>query len=266
MRNATAVLAATVVLLQVPAQAEVLEFDATLSIESLETLFPPPPGYNGAFGTLAPGHGIASVTALGAITGFAQLSGFTGVVAVGDIGTDGIFDLWEIDVGGIGSPFFSGSPLHGTLALLMGDARRIVGHFPTSSTPTTLTWFHTRNRTLGPGLGGTFTTALTPSTTVRVEFGTWTTGMLSLTNLTPVLPGFTSPTVAGYDARSAGGLGVLQMVTPIRINASPPILRNGAFGVLRIEFLPEPASVVMLLSGTCFLLVLGRHRIAKSGR
>ena len=44
MREATAVLAATIVLLGAPAQAEVLEFDATLSIESLETLFPPAPG------------------------------------------------------------------------------------------------------------------------------------------------------------------------------------------------------------------------------
>lgn len=266
MRNATAVLAATIVLLAAPAQAELLEFDATLSIESLETLFPPPGGFNGAFGTLPPGHGVASVTSLGAITGFVGVSGLSGVVRVGDLGTDAIFDLWEIDIGGIGSPVFSGAPLHGPLALLMGDARRIAGSTPRPSTLTTLTWFHTRNGTLGPGLGGTFTTALTPSTTLRVEFGTWTTGMLTLTNLFPVLTGLTSPTVAGFDARTAGGLGVLQMVTPIRISTSPPILRHGAFGVLRIEFLPEPASVVMLLSGACFLVVLGRHRIAKSGR
>jgi hypothetical protein len=264
VRNATALLAATLVLLAARAQGELLEFDATLSIESLETLFPQPPGSNDAFGTLAPGHGVASVTSSGGITGFTQVSGLSGVVAVGDLGTDAIFDYWEIDVGGIGSPFFSGAPLHGSLALLMGDARRIVG-FPLS-TATTLTWFHTRSQTLGPGLGGTFTTAWTPSTTVRVEFGTWTTGMLTLTNLHPVPTGLTSPALTGFDARTAGGLGVLQMVTPIRINASPPIFRLGAFGVLRIEFLPEPASGVMLLSAVCFLLVLARHRIAKEGR
>jgi len=260
------VLAATLGLLATQAHGELLEFDATLSIESLETLFPPPPGYNGAFGTLAPGHGIASVTSFGAISAFVELSGLSGMVTVGDIGTDAIFDLWEIDVGGVGSPILSGTPLHGPLALFLGDARRRVGAFPVGSTPTTLTWFHTRNGTLGPGLGGTFVTALTPSTSVRVEFGTWTTGMLTLTSLFPVLSGLTTPTIAGFDARTVGGLGVLQLVTPIRINTSPPIQRTGAFGVLQIHFLPEPASAVMLFSGVCFLLVLGRHRIAKSGR
>ena len=267
LRRAAAAFAAVAALGAVSAGhagAELLEFDATLSIESVESLFPPAPGFNtGPFQyALSPGHGFAHRTPMGGLDAFTDVTGLTGVVTVGDIGTDVSQDFWQFEVRGLGSPALSGVPLRGPLPLLLGEAR----HFTTNPTGTeTATFLQTRNGTLGPGLGGSITSSSPGVFSFRADFGTWIAGPLTLTGV-EAPQGITSPMVTGFDQRTPGGLGTLQVVTAIRHETlgSSPLFpagsQSGALAVLRLEFVPEPARFVMLTWGALLLFALGRRR------
>jgi len=278
-RRTAVVISALIALLAPPASAERLEFNATLSIESIETLFPPAPGQNSGpfFNTVPPGHGYANVTPAGGITALLGVTGLTGTVRVGDLGTDAIFNFWELEIDGIGSPSFAGAPLKGPMPLFVGDVRNL-----SLMANQTAPIFATQNGTIGPGLGGVFisTSPGTPGTgpptgpfTFRAEYGTWTTGMLTLPNLVHPTFGATSPMATGFDQRTAGGLGMLQMVTPMSHETTgrfflplPSGYRGGAFAVLGLEFIPEPARFVLLTSGALFLCALGQSRRRASGK
>lgn len=259
---------AGVALFTPPAHAELLEFNATLSIESIATLFPPAPGQNSgpSMNTVSPGHGFASVSPAGGISGFQALTGLSGTVRVGDLGTDATQDFWEVEIEGVSAPAFTGVPLHGPMALFVGDAlHRRVSVTQTSSTQVA-TFLRTRGGSIGIGLGGFFSSSSPPPNefSFTAEFGTWTTGALTLTDLQYIGP--TSPTTAGFDQRTAGGLGFLQLVTPIRHETagSSPLFpagnRNGAFARLRLEFVPEPARFVMFAWGASLLFFAARQR------
>jgi hypothetical protein len=67
----------------------------------------------------------------------------------------------------------------------------------------------------------------------------------------------------GYDNRTSQGGGTIQLVTPHLINwmVSPNIVQWGAIGVLRLQFVPEPSSGLLLFAGAGLLGALYRRRV-----
>jgi hypothetical protein len=64
----------------------------------------------------------------------------------------------------------------------------------------------------------------------------------------------------GYDNRTSQGRGKIQLVTPHLIRWGGGA-RWGAIGVLRLEFVPEPSSGLLLLAGAGLLGVLYRRHV-----
>jgi len=113
---------------------------------------------------------------------------------------------------------------------------------------------------VGVCLGGSITPYSVP-----VRFGRWTTGNVQLTGiLTSTFGGGTTTiSLSGFDARSAQGLGTLQLVTPLQIGPHPAAPMSGAMGgfaVLELQFVPEPASLALLGFGALAVFVLGCRR------
>jgi hypothetical protein len=91
----------------------------------------------------------------------------------------------------------------------------------------------------------------------------WTTGKV---NVYAFGDYFANPTFfpeylyrTGYDNRTSQGGGTIQLVTPHLINWQGT-LQFAAIGVLRLEFVPEPSSGLVLLAGAGLLGVLYRQR------
>ncbi len=112
------------------------------------------------------------------------------------------------------------------------------------------------------------TTVMTyPSASVRGW--PWTTGMVRVfaygDNLAYpyyYFPEYLSRT--GYDNRTSQGGGTIQLVTPHLINFLLPVsgtIQWGVIGVLRLQFVPEPSSGLLLLAGAGLLGVLYRRRV-----
>ena len=87
----------------------------------------------------------------------------------------------------------------------------------------------------------------------------WTTGRVNVYAFGDYLsnpsffPEYLSRT--GYDNRTSQGGGTIQLVTPQLINWQGA-LQFGAIGVLRLEFVPEPSSGLVLLAGAGLLCML----------
>jgi hypothetical protein len=64
----------------------------------------------------------------------------------------------------------------------------------------------------------------------------------------------------GYDNRTSQGVGTIQLVTPHLTDWITSDLQSAAIGVLRLEFAPEPPSVLILLAGAGLLGALYRRR------
>ncbi len=76
----------------------------------------------------------------------------------------------------------------------------------------------------------------------------WTTGPVAISGITTQTPGgafVNTVTLSGSDARTAGHRGTLQLVSPVRILTN--FTGNlPAYGLLRLEFVPEPGTAVLL--------------------
>jgi hypothetical protein len=245
-----------------PARAELLEFSGTLSITHIPFLTAGYPlGTQGSFAHTGSGVGVSSSTP-NRVTGFVGVSGFTGT---GTSFVNGTFQpptLWRFRVTGIGSPDFSGAPfsgapLHGPLA--------VRGFLSVTNTPNASPLYTdfftaplTANGTAGLGLGGTV---------ANLRFGQWTAGLVALQGVATSYSGTRSTTLSrsGFDARTAGGAGSLQLVTPIRIQASSGALDRGGFAVLELQFAPEPDRLLLLGSGATVLALLGARRHQRGG-
>jgi hypothetical protein len=88
----------------------------------------------------------------------------------------------------------------------------------------------------------------------------WTTGTVSIT-----AHARSPQTVAkrqGYDNRTPGGLGTVQLVSPVITRWRQPQrnLESGGIATLRLVFLPEPGKWVLLAAGLSLLAVLHRFR------
>lgn len=70
---------------------------------------------------------------------------------------------------------------------------------------------------------------------------------------------------SGIGASSAAApSGVVRLVTPIVVNTSIGSLPTlPAFGILDLHFIPEPGTMVLLISGLVSLAVVGRRRMGR---
>jgi hypothetical protein len=89
----------------------------------------------------------------------------------------------------------------------------------------------------------------------------WTTGEVTVT-ATGRGPNKTIERRAGYDNRTAGGKGAVQLVTPVITRWNQPSLNfeTGGVGILRLEFVPEPGKWMLLVAGLSTLAVVYRAR------
>ncbi len=91
--------------------------------------------------------------------------------------------------------------------------------------------------------------------------GVWTTGptTVSIVN-SRQSPTFARHSAQGYDNRSVSGGGRIQFVTPIRIVSQLDRYELPAFGIMTLEFVPEPAALVALAAGALGLFAVARSR------
>jgi hypothetical protein len=110
------------------------------------------------------------------------------------------------------------------------------------------------------GVGGT--ALATAAVNLTVVGAPWTTGTAMLTGLgsvATIMGSAQGPASAPGSTALPGG--TLSLVTPILIHANiTPDGPIGAYAVLRLEFVPEPATLVLLGAGVALLAALGRRR------
>jgi hypothetical protein len=138
--------------------------------------------------------------------------------------------------------------------------------------------FATPSSNIGIGVGGQFTIGA-PSKgngLILSVFGApWTIGLASIKNVTTETPNGAittyTKTIQGFAHGPASGSttaaisGVLQVVTPALIWTSlgePDTWQAWTFEV-RLHFIPEPSTLLLLGPGIAGLLLLGRHRIRR---
>ena len=89
----------------------------------------------------------------------------------------------------------------------------------------------------------------------------WTTGQVKVIGTTGPFDGATLATVTGADNRTAGGAGTIVLVTPTLAKTNVAGSENlPLVGILTLNFVPEPGTLMLLGSGVAGLAMLGRRR------
>ena len=120
----------------------------------------------------------------------------------------------------------------------------------------------------GLGVGGMITVGGYGNLRLSVEMAPWTVGTASMTVSTSAgahVKAHEFGFVHGpwsFTGSTASSGGALQLVTPMSIASGSTFGRGLAlFGSLTIRFVPEPASLPLLLSGLGFLVFIGFSRV-----
>jgi hypothetical protein len=103
---------------------------------------------------------------------------------------------------------------------------------------------------------------------VYVDALAWTTGLAVVSGVRGAYP--TIIARSGYDNRTSMGSGTIQLVSPHLVNwiglncpsagCVPRSETTAGIAILRLQFIPEPSSWLMLVSGIGLLGVLYRRR------
>ncbi len=228
-----------------PARAAELAFTGSLAFQI------------GSFESIAvPGSGVATVNGDGTGGLLTQLSLPSGVFGVSGLSVPlGLSPLSGVQVtaeAGTGSFSRVEGGLGGSLPIL-GVARICLfaacGDDPplTASLPLSVI-----------GVGGTETVSVGGLLDLTISGSPWTTGAATVGSA--VMTGFARGPLLGISSTAMPG-GVVRLVTPILIStgipASPLV---PAFGVLTVQFVPEPGLLLMLGSGILTLVAIGRSR------
>jgi hypothetical protein len=105
-----------------------------------------------------------------------------------------------------------------------------------------------------------FTTALGVPLTVSPGTG-WTTGVAVITGLGSPTP---SAFATGSNSLTSGnGAGSVTLVTPVRVNVGAIGQILPLFGIAHLEFVPEPAEMLMLAAGALVFAAYGRRRMRR---
>jgi hypothetical protein len=109
---------------------------------------------------------------------------------------------------------------------------------------------------------------LTGTTMAYVDALAWTTGLAVVSGARGAYP--TIIVRSGYDNRTSMGSGTIQLVSPHLVNwigldcpsagCTPRSETTAGIAILRLQFVPEPASWLMLVAGIGMLGVLSRRR------
>jgi hypothetical protein len=260
MRRAASLTAALVLALSLvgEARAASLPFSGTLTLE---------------IGSLPPivvsGSGTAGLNGLGGLGHLASLQ-----LAGGTFATSTTFAITDPDaapLSGLGlvlangpaSFVFGGFTLDGKMAL-PGQATVCLFAACDGGPPANLNIPFTQGGTRGVGLGGAPIT-VKGLVNVSVTGAPWTSGTVFAYPLFLTRMGFVHGPASGGASSAANASGVVQLVTPIRIEtniAADNILP--AFATLNLQFVPEPATLLLASLGALGLGVLGRRRTSRA--
>lgn len=241
----------SVLLLATRSGAAFYEFTGTLSIsDGSPDFLPRTAAVSGS------GVGFSSRSPINEVRSFGDVSGFTGSATTkGFVGTGGFMMIHTLELDGIGNPAFIGAPLRGKMRVPGLFRQKYATGAIFHSTPLT------RASVTGLGLGGT--RPINGQTTESLRFRTWTTGIVSemqvLTGPSTFLARTGTIKGQGFDLRTPEGMGVVQLVTPIRAQ-STFVTERAAIAVLRLEFAPEPRRGLLLLAGSLAILWLATVR------
>ena len=111
------------------------------------------------------------------------------------------------------------------------------------------------------GVGGS-ASDFAAAVAVTVTGHGWTTGAAQVTGVTAATPGggiVNTVTLSGYDFRTAGHAGTIQLVTPFRVQASGGLRNLPGFGRVRASVvIPEPSTFLLVGGGVLGLGLRGR--------
>ncbi|MDH3212300.1 MAG: PEP-CTERM sorting domain-containing protein [Myxococcales bacterium] len=256
------------------ASAKLLGWEGTLTLEFVRPGIPVVPFAGGGVATINGSGGIGPLDALrlaGGITGSrSRVSvtdpGLAPLVGVGAAVTLGTGLLGPISGG-------TGASLSQNTLALGGMAKECILFYECGSyIPIPLTVGGTR----GAGIGGLITVNGfgTRGVQISVTGAPWTIGSAVAFNnawgvptSTAVRWGFAHGPASGTTSTANRG-GVVQLVTPIQYVTSLSGT-SGFFGVLRIEFVPEPSTALLLGAGFVGLALMGRdakrRRLSSTG-
>ena len=147
---------------------------------------------------------------------------------------------------------FAGAPLAGAMALRGQLSLYGLGGFTSGGAPLL-------GVPLVAGAPGALATSAGGGVSVTAVGAAWSAGTVVVT-LPTSLGGVSTTSFAGYDNR-VGGVGTLQLVTPIRFNSNvsgPSVM----WASLRLTFVPEPATALLLGAGVLGFAARGRRRAA----
>jgi hypothetical protein len=97
---------------------------------------------------------------------------------------------------------------------------------------------------------------------VKIEGAPWRTGVARVTTSQGAM--FTR---TGFDHRNESFVGSIQYVTPTLVSTNLNKSRSlPGFGTLKLEFIPEPSTALLVVSGITGLAILARGGLGSSSR